>query len=308
MFTQTNTKEKNDDCIPGKDGKLFPHIKCHNCGKKGHYATQCPKEKQAKRAQFTQFVLTQQDHELINKSWILLDTCSTVSVCCNKSLVSNIKPCPKNDELTIVTNGGTQVFDNTADLNLLPLKVHFNEHSLANILSLSDVANLPGARVTMDTDLDRAIILHYNGQTLRFRECTDGLYFFDTDTLNKTHNSSKNLLTQYSKQKASFIHLVKHNKEFFTQREINGATKARTLQSQIGWPSNTGFKNIICNNLIINSGVTLDDVTRADFIFGTPTPLLKGKNNGTPNLIYSRISSSSIKSRFYTPKVTTSIS
>jgi hypothetical protein len=274
-FAQATSNSGDKSSVPGKDGKVFAHIKCHNCGKYGHYANQCT-EARKPRAQFTQFVLTQKDHEIIDKSWILLDTCSTVSVCCNKSLVSNIVPCTPNDELTIVTNGGTQVFDNTADLNLLPLRVHFNEHSLANILSLSDVANLPGARVTMDTDIDRAIILHFNGKTLRFHECADGLYFFDTKSLDRQRNS-KNLLTQYSTNKASFIQSVKSNKEFFTKREIDKAQQARNLQSKIGWPSNSGFKTIIRNNLLINSGITVDDVNRAELIFGIPTPLLKGK-------------------------------
>jgi hypothetical protein len=52
---------------------------------------------------------------------------------------------------------------------------------------------------------------------------------------------------------------------------------ARSLQQEIGWPSTTTFKNIIKNNLIINSGITIDDINRAELIFGTPTPLLKDK-------------------------------
>eukprot|EP00934_Nitzschia_sp_Nitz4_P001191 Nitzschia sp. Nitz4//scaffold483_size5322//2345//5042//NITZ4_009227-RA/size5322-augustus-gene-0.2-mRNA-1//-1//CDS//3329552882//1191//frame0 len=27
---------------PGKDGKSYGHVECHNCGKKGHYSKQCP--------------------------------------------------------------------------------------------------------------------------------------------------------------------------------------------------------------------------------------------------------------------------
>ena len=82
--------------------------------------------------------------------------------------------------MTIVTNGGSQFFNETADLKLLLMKVHFKKDSLANILLLSDVVNLPGARVTMDSEVKHAILLYHNNKVLMFRECRDGLYYFDT--------------------------------------------------------------------------------------------------------------------------------
>lgn len=68
---------------PDRDGKVHPEIKCHNCGREGHYANQCDKNK----VQFAHFSLTQNKLQIINKHWLLLDSCLTVSVCTNPELV-----------------------------------------------------------------------------------------------------------------------------------------------------------------------------------------------------------------------------
>ena len=168
-------------------------------------------------------------------------------------------------------------FNQTADLKLLPMKVHFKKDSLANILSLSDVANLKGARITMDSEIEHAIILYHNDKVLKFKECRDGLYYLDT-SLEKS-NYSNSIITTYSNtlQKPSLVQTVNSNKEFFTKSEIDKADKARLLQSQIGWPSTQAFTKYINNNLITNSGITGDDINRAHVIYGPPIPILKGK-------------------------------
>ena len=168
--------------------------------------------------------------EIIDKNWLLLDTCSTVSVCCNPNLVKDITSCSTSDALTIITNGGSQTFKQTATLNLLPLDVHYNPDSLANILSLSDVANLAGARITMDSKVERTINLHYNGRTLKFKECSDGLYFLDTtkteDNYSNTQIIAYNTSSPHSHTYSSMLQTVNSNREFFTKREIAAADKA----------------------------------------------------------------------------------
>ena len=80
----------------------------------------------------------------------------------NPDLVTNIKPCTsQNETITVVTNGGRQLFEHIGTLNLLPLDVHFNAFSMANILYLKDVADLPNVKITMDTTVERAIIVEY---------------------------------------------------------------------------------------------------------------------------------------------------
>ena len=60
--------------------------------------------------------------------------------------------------------------------------------------------------------------------------------------------------------------------------EIEGAEAAREQQGQIGWPSDQEYHEIIRDNLLKNSKATLDDLRRAEHIFGgTAVNLLKGK-------------------------------
>ena len=260
LFTQASTT--CTEIIPGKDGRTHPNIRCHNCQCLGHYLNQCPTPKKVTLAHFS---LTQQKLELIDRDWILLDTCSTVSVFCNSSLVHNIRKCAPGQGLTVVTNGGAQTYDHTAEMEMLPLKVHFNTHSIANILSLSDVANLPDTKITMDTSQERAMLLHHGDKVFKFIECIDGLYYLDTNL------KSKSTVSNYS-----FINTVEGNKSQFTKRDIAGADRAREIQGQLAWPSDTAFQTIVNNNLINNSPITPDDVQRATYIHGPAAPLLQG--------------------------------
>ena len=51
------------------------------------------------------------------------------------------------------TNGRNKTFKKKGVLKLLPIPVHFEEDSLATVLSLKDVANIKGVHVTMDTSV-----------------------------------------------------------------------------------------------------------------------------------------------------------
>ena len=45
------------------------------------------------------------------------------SVCCNRDLVRDVRECREDEELTIVTNGGEQVYHQMAILKELPIQV-----------------------------------------------------------------------------------------------------------------------------------------------------------------------------------------
>ena len=61
-------------------------------------------------------------------------------------------------------------------------------------------------------------------------------------------------------------------------REIQGAEEACAQQGQIGWPSDQEYYEIIRDNLLTNSKATLDDLRRAEYVYGgTAVDLLKGK-------------------------------
>jgi len=71
------------------------------------------------------------------------------------------------------------------------------------------------------------------------------------------------------------------------------AELARKLQQNMGFPGNDVFKNILQNNLIRNSPLTVDDFNRSFRIFGTSESLLKGRMTA-PSQVSHKISTSSV--------------
>ena len=77
---------------------------------------------------------------MLPSSWILLDNCSTSSVCNNESMIENICYCNLDETLTAYTNGGSNKFTHIAPFNFLPMEKHFNPDSTANISVIKYVA------------------------------------------------------------------------------------------------------------------------------------------------------------------------
>ena len=121
MFTQTEDGG-NDQPVPGRDGTILLDKRCFRCQKRGHIRPNCSEVAQTGLLQLRYNFVQSDDHDVIPKSWILLDTCSTSSVGNNPKLVHNIVDCPKSDQLTLVTNGGSQNFTQFTSLNLFPFE------------------------------------------------------------------------------------------------------------------------------------------------------------------------------------------
>ena len=88
----------------------------------------------------------------IKDTWVLLDTFATNSVSNNMALAKDIVECKQHERLTVSANGGLISFDKKSTFKLLPMKVHFNKNSMATILSFKEVADIPGVRITTDTE------------------------------------------------------------------------------------------------------------------------------------------------------------
>ena len=133
---------------------------------------------------------------VIDPNWILLDTCSTDSVFCDERFLSKIVKCDDDEVLQIISNVGMVTYEEKGVFNLLDIPVNHNADSIANVLSFTQVASLPGIYITTDTAVERAMVVHVNGRSLKFSECDQGLYYLDlseyklNDSINKYSISS----------------------------------------------------------------------------------------------------------------------
>jgi hypothetical protein len=212
----------------------------------------------------TQMDTVSPNADLISPDWILLDSGSTVSSIKNKTLLSDLRA--SEEVMRVFTNGGSQDYSEIGTLKLFPFNVYYNPRSLANILSLAQVSEM--FRVTMDTNEAHTMMVHVSPNLiLRFQQCGSGLYYYDT----AANESNSNVISY------SFLSTVRNNKDYFNRQEIEGVDRARILQGNIGWLLTKDMRNYIASNLSVNCNVTVDDVNRAEAIYGPQVPLLKGK-------------------------------
>ena len=213
------------------------------------------------------FTQAKKDTDIVNKNWLLMDTCSTASMCNNLKLVKNVRECSRGQKLKIYTNGGELKYDKVVDFIYLPMEVHYNEGSIANVLSLKDITNIPGVHVTMDTLKEKAMLVHLlEGKKKKFRECDEGLYFYDTSSNNNKNKYKVNKYSKKCQRQGSLFTTIEENKIMFTKEQINKADFARSLQEQMQWPSDQLFRRYIKENLINTCKVTESVVHRAEKI------------------------------------------
>ena len=152
-------------------------------------------------------VMLMQYGDMIKKTWILLDSCSTNSVTNHVDYVEDVNNCDEEKVLTVLMNGGSILFDNKWRLTFIPLSVHVNDNSLESKLSLKYVKNILGVRVTMDTLIEKAMNLILSDGTLfKFKEYESGLYYYDMASTDE-HNSAKKI------QKSSLFPLMSCKQE-----------------------------------------------------------------------------------------------
>ena len=250
----------------------FPHnisadIECVQCKKKGHYATACPFIVATSLFQYCEFVrpsvqLNQsQTQSILLPGSIIVDSGSTFNCFREQDLVSDIHSC---DPFNTFSNGGGMTYTSKGKINVFKeLECYYNPNCLVNIISLDLLQRK--YHTTFDSASKNAFKVEVSDSvTITFEGFGSGLYLFNLNTP-----------TAYP---ISLLNTVKENKQFFSRREIEGAEAAREQQGQIGWPSDQEYHEIIRDNLLKNSKATLDDLRRAEHIFGgTAVNLLKGK-------------------------------
>jgi hypothetical protein len=246
---------------------ISAEIECVKCKKKGHYATACPFIAPA-GAQFFQFVRpsvqlnqTQAQSILIPGS-IIVDSGSTFNCFRERNLISNIHSC---DPFSTLSNGGGMTYTKKGTVTVFQeLDCYYNPECLVNIISLDCLQTK--YHTTFDSEKKNAFTVEVSDVlTITFEGFGSGLYFV-------------NLNNPVNAYPLSLLNTVTENKQFFSRREIEGAEASRAQQGQIGWPSDQEYYEIIRDNLLTNSKATLDDLRRAEHIFGgTAVDLLKGK-------------------------------
>ena len=136
-------------------------------------------------------------------------------------------------------------------------------------------------RITVDTSVEKSIIVNYSEMVLKFKEYNDELYYLNMLELssNKTKTKIKPYSTEstcHSLANICLLNTVNNNKSLHTKKQIKLAKSSRKLQQHMGFPGNDEYKSILRNNCILNSLITVGDFKRSLAIFGTAEPILKG--------------------------------
>jgi len=121
------------------------------------------------------FILSQsKDAFALLKTWIIIDTGSTLNLFCNRRLLSSLKRC---NGIRAISNGGGIEYNHNGPTIILPaINAYFSTTSLANVLSFHDVRKY--YHIQYDSKKEDSFLLHLDGsQVLHFKSFSRGLYY-----------------------------------------------------------------------------------------------------------------------------------
>ena len=200
------------------------------------------------------------------KNYFILDSGGTMSMFCNPDLLENIRA--SKNLLRVLTNGGNRDINTEGDLGGYGT-VWFNENLLGNIFGFADMAKR--YRITCDTAIENAIIVHTENGPIKFEKSPEGLYHYKIPE----HLLKKKPKTQGT---SNLVEMVAENRQGYTKRQYEKAKTARAMYHNVGPATVENFKHMIRSNMVKNCPVTVEDVTIAEKIFGPAMSSLKGKS------------------------------
>ena len=193
-------------------------VTCYSCQQKGHYANlpECPNYNgdcsgsaqanglpRGDGISALMFSFYQANGE-IPKTWILLDSQSTVDIFCNPQLLKNIRRTPKG--MRVHCNARSRLTNLVGDLPGYGT-VWYDPKAIANILSLWRVRD--HYHITYDSSHRKFIITKPSGKEFAFHESEGVLLYLDT-----THQQG-----QQRQGHIFAVNTVKDNKKNFMNND-----------------------------------------------------------------------------------------
>lgn len=210
--------------------------------------------------------LTKNQNLIIQNDEVLLDNQSTVNIFNNKSLLQDIQPLAEH--VTITGVGGAQMHCKLAGVHPVFGQVLYHPNSVANIISFAALREKHA--ITYNPERNQFIVQYAPTHRMVFK-CIDRLYrhkALPIWNIHKLLGTTDNI---------ALVQTVDNIKQMYTTREVKAAELARQLFRRLGRPSSKEFRKMIRKGTLLNCPVTIQDVERADQIYGKELGTLKGR-------------------------------
>ena len=215
---------------------------------------------------YTQLLKTKDEKKMDLSDEVMLDSCTTHSIMCNRRFLKGIKKTKK--ELNMSGNGGKLRITKVGTIRGLypkgyePAEAWFDERCITNLLSFKELVKM--YRITYDSDVCTSFTVHrseYGLVDLHFRMHESGLHI-----LVKPDGTSGRV----------FIQTVEENKKKYTSRQVAGADTAKALYEHMTYPGIGDFINTLRGGHIRDCRVSVEDGKRMFAIYGPHVMRCKG--------------------------------